>query len=101
MQVEETQLAYAMRAMQAHIEFLTGSKPPTCPWRVFYDPLVDKVVEAANAAKNNAIGVVLGDDPPAIILDGLRVYNTARSATEAHDFDEEKKRREAERKHKR
>lgn len=87
-------LGASVAGIKDHYKTLTGSEPPTCPWRVFYDPLVSAVVGAVTAAREQLAVSVLGGDPPAILIDGIRVYLAARNATQAHDHEQEKKRRE-------
>jgi hypothetical protein len=86
-----------MRALKAHIKELTGHEPPTCPWRVFYDPLVDEVIRVATLASNNLGMSALGADPIGIVEDALVVYFAARAATRAYD-DEQRRKQNAQRK---
>jgi hypothetical protein len=83
-----------MRGLKSHIETLTGSAPPTCPWRVFYDPLVGEVTRFVTTSREHA-AVLVGDDP-GLMWDAVPTYIGARNATQAHDQIEERKRREAE-----
>jgi hypothetical protein len=89
----------SIRGLKSHIKELTGYEPPTCPWRVFYDPLVSEVVDRAN--KSREIGAAAFDDhPAAIIYDAFSVYTHARNKTQAYDDNERRKRLEAERRNK-
>lgn len=81
--------------MSDHIRHLTGRAPPSCPWRAFYSPLVDAVVNISRLGRRNLGHLALEDDPPALILDGLNVYLAARDATEAHDAEMRRKENEA------
>lgn len=94
-EVRSDGLHKTIEGLKGHVELLTGSRPPTCPWRAFYDPLVDAVVGAATLAREN-MGHLYSDDEPAILVDGLRVYLAARNGTEAHDGKSERAQREAE-----
>lgn len=85
-----------MEAMAGHMEKLTGHRPETCPWRAMYDPLVADI-HGIVALKDYG-DAALGDDPPALHLDALRVYLRARGATEAHDLKQEREAREREHK---
>lgn len=85
-----------MSRMADHMETLTGYRPETCPWRSMYDPLVADVQEAVTLKEYGPIS--LGDDPPALVIDALRVYLRARNATKKHDDDREMERIERERK---
>lgn len=77
----------AVLGLKSEIREITGHAPETCPWRVFYDPIVARVVGIATLAEEGLGAPALGDDPPAILLDGLRVYFTSRNATRAYDWD--------------
>ncbi len=81
----------AITNMARHVEELTGLRPVTCPWRVFYDPFVSHVVRLATLAQEGIAPVELGDDPPAIWLDALYVYLKARAAVIAHDHEQDRK----------
>lgn len=74
---------------------MLGVKPPTCPWRVFYDPLVIEVRALVEAIDNGIGPVAFGDDPPAILLDGVNAYMRARNMTQSYDFEQEEKARKA------
>jgi hypothetical protein len=76
-----------MAGFKAEIREITGHAPETCPWRVFYDPLVAHVIGIMNLSSEGLGAAALGEDPPGILLDGLRVYIAARNATRAHDWD--------------
>lgn len=80
--------------MAAHVEKLTGSKPPTCPWRVFYDPLVSDVIDVVNAAELGISNAILGEDPPWILLEAVGVFQRAKNAVKAHDHEQERLERE-------
>lgn len=80
--------------MRQAIEKIVGAEPPTCPWRAFYDPLVSEVVRVANFAEAGLAMAELGDDPYAVLLDGLHVYMRARNAGRAHFSEIERKKRE-------
>lgn len=85
----------AVLGLKAHVKRITGSEPETCPWRVFYDPLVGDIVRVATLAEKNLGAAALGDDPYAIHVDALATFLAAKNATIAHDMTEERKRREA------
>lgn len=76
------------------IEHLTGSRPPTCPWRALYAPLVQEVLAAMTFDENGNLGAALGDDPPGILIEGIAAFKSALAATRLEDM----KLREAERK---
>lgn len=86
-----------IRAMGGEVEKLTGDRPPTCPWRAFYDPLVS---EASNLARTAALGLgaaYAGEDPPAILLDAVLRYTGARDTVKCHDIEERRKKEAAKR----
>lgn len=87
----------AVEAMGGAIEKLTGSRPRTCPWRVFYSALVRETIRLASMSEDGAVSAQFGDDPPAILLDALAVYSRARRVTMASDQEADRKRRERER----
>lgn len=82
------------------IEKLTGYRPPTCPWYAMTDPLVGPVIEAARLAEKGLGAWALDEDPPAVVLDAMSVYLTARESVRAHDEAEDHKQRLAELKRK-
>ena len=77
----------------SHMEEVTGYRPPTCPWRVFYDPLVVQAVRIASLAQEHLGDAYLGPDPPAVLLEAVYYYTRARNATRAHDMEQERKQR--------
>lgn len=81
--------------MKGHIEALTGYRPDTCPWRVFYDPLVAEVIRVASLAEKGLGLAALGSSPLGIVIEALPVYFRSYNATRSHDLDLERKQREA------
>lgn len=75
------------------IENVTGSAPPTCPWQAFRDPVVHDVLAAFGWYSNGQVTAMLGADPPAHLIDGLRVYDAAINATRADRMDRESEKR--------
>lgn len=76
------------RPVRAHlklIERVAGHRPPTCPWRAFYDPLVREVVALAPFATEGNLGAAWGDDPPQLLIDAYATYAAARNRTLAED----------------
>ncbi len=86
---------YVVDIMAATIEKLTGYRPPTCPWRAMYDPLVGPVIRAARMADRGLGHLATDQDPPAILVDALGVYLDARENVRNHDDAEEHKERMA------
>ncbi len=62
------------------IASVTGHRPPTCPWRSFYSPLVRHALELSVDADGHYIMATLGDDPPVLVTDALRTFRIARAA---------------------
>jgi hypothetical protein len=52
------------------IEEWTGYRPPTCPWRSFWDPLVARVMRCVNAYRKSQLQVV-EPDPSHRLLEGV------------------------------
>lgn len=77
------------------METVTGFRPPTCPWRTFYNPLVIEVRQIVDQIDNGIGSVALGNDPPAILLDGVAAYLRARNLTKSYDYEQEEKQRKA------
>ena len=67
------------------IEGVAHSRPPTCPWRAFREPLVHEVLELSAAFDPPNLGAVLGQDPPALLVDAVLHYQSALKATWADD----------------
>lgn len=82
---------YVVDLMADGIEQLTGYRPPTCPWRAMYDPLVAPVIRAARFGDRGLGHLATDEDPPAVLIDALGVYLSAREATRNHDDAEEHK----------
>ena len=91
---------YVVDIMANTIEKLTGYRPPTCPWRAMYDPLVGPVIDISRLGREGLGMHAMDDDTPAIVQDALSIYVRARNATKAHDDAEEHKARMAEMKRK-
>lgn len=80
------------------IERIAGFRPPTCPWRAFYDPLVQEVLKLAHFAPDGNLAAAWGDDPEQILIDAFFVYDQAKKRTLAEDIklQRQKEQREAE-----
>jgi len=74
-----------VRGHLAIIERVTGHRPPTCPWRAFYHPLVREVMAGAWASERGNINAVLGDDAPWILVQAVGAWERAVSATQSED----------------
>jgi hypothetical protein len=73
----------AFESMASAIEKLTGYRPPTCPWRAMYDPLIGPVIRIAMLGKAG-LGHMAPTEP-AILADAVAVYLQARNTVAAHD----------------
>jgi len=82
---------YIVDQMAGAIEKLTGYRPPTCPWRAMSDPLVGPVIRAAQLGRSG-LGH-LAQAEPALFVDALAVYLTARDTVRNHDDAAEAKER--------
>lgn len=95
---ERTAASVAVRKMAEHIRQITGHEPPTCPWRVYYEPIVKAVVHLRTLAADGLAELELGPDPAAVILDAYATYLRAYNATYADEMEAERAEREAKRK---
>jgi hypothetical protein len=82
----------------AGIEEATGTRPDGCPWQSFRDPFVGEVLRAYRHWKAQQLTLVWGDDPPAALMRGIEVYDSALNAVQAHDIRKERERRDEDRK---
>lgn len=82
---------FAVDQMAGAIEELTGYRPPTCPWRAMYDPLIGPVIRAANLGSGGLGMWAFDEDPSAVLLDAMSVYLGARTAVSNHDEAEDRK----------
>lgn len=89
---------HAIRASLSVIERVAGHRPPTCPWRAFYDPLVQDVLAVSPHAKRGNLSAALGPDPDNLVVQGVSVYQRAVDATEADEGELRSQEREAKRK---
>lgn len=74
-----------MQRFSAAIEMLVGHRPHTCPWRAYYEPLVQEVIALSDYVEKGNLGAVVGNDSPAILIDALTVYRSALNATLSED----------------
>lgn len=79
------------------IERVTGRRPPTCPWRAMYDPLVQEVLAVMPFDENGNLAAALGPNPPALLVDAIADYKLAVGATRAEEMKKRAKAREAQR----
>lgn len=86
----------AIRGTLRVIEKITGHRPPTCPWRAYYEPIVREVMDVAWSVDDGNLAATLGPDPDAVLRDAIGVYRRALSLTKAEE--ERLAREDAERK---
>jgi hypothetical protein len=67
------------------MERITGHKPPTCPWRAMYAPIVREVMEVLDLDESGNLAVAIGSDPPGILVDAIGVYKRAAEAVRNED----------------
>lgn len=66
------------------IQSVTGHRPPTCPWRALYDPLVSRAIDLSIDSDGGYVMATLGQDPPQLLTDALRTFRVSRGAGERH-----------------
>lgn len=88
----------SIRATLGIVERVAGHRPPTCPWRAFYEPIVREVLSVSWAVGGD-LGGALGADPDAKLVEALGVYTRAKRATEADEQRIAAEKLERERKH--
>ena len=76
------------------IERVTGSRPPGCPWRVFYDPDVVAVLRAYDFWESGQCAEYWGNDPELWLVEGVRVYHNALARARADTRKIEREQRE-------
>ena len=76
----------ALRATLRVVEQLTGHRPPTCPWRAMYEPIVRDVLAVSWASPNGNLAAAIGRDPYQKTVDALGVYLRALDATRGEDM---------------
>lgn len=89
------------RGVLTAVERVTGLRPPTCPWRAFYEPVVREVLAVSWATGDaHALGPVVGPDPDHKLMVALGVYTRAKVATTADEqrIRDEERERERQRK---
>lgn len=82
----------------AGIEEAASKRPEGCPWQSFRDPFVGEVLDAYRHWKQRQLALVWGDDPPAVLMHGIKTYDAFLNAVQAHDIRKERERREEDRK---
>lgn len=78
------QAAKSIALMRKVVTEQTGHECSTCPWRAFYDPLV-QFAWKLHGTDNATRAAYLGDDPPALWLDALLTYGQAFNAVKGQE----------------
>ena len=73
---------------------VVGSKPVTCPWRTYNDPLLIDVMQLRAKAKAKAL--TTRRDIPQRTLDALAAFESANNACRYEKMERDRKAREAE-----
>lgn len=76
------------------IEDWTGDRPPTCPWRAFWDPLVRQVLHAYPWFLKQQLAIV-EPEPSNRLVEGIAHYHHALSAVEFKQIEQERKEAQA------
>jgi hypothetical protein len=72
---------------------VVGSVPDTCPWQSLRDPVVHDVLAAWQCYSSGQVSAMLTTDPPAHLIEGLRVYGAALDAVRADRMDRDAEQR--------
>jgi hypothetical protein len=67
------------------IKTIAGYRPATCPWRAFYEPIVQEVLAMRWAVEGGGLNSVLGPDPDYIVVEAHGVYHRALKSTLAEE----------------
>ena len=67
------------------VERLTGERPRMCPWRAFYEPLVIETMHAYRWFESGQLAIMLGADPPALLVEAIGIYHGALNHVWAQD----------------
>jgi len=78
------------------IEDACGAMPPTCPWRVFDHPIMSDVLRVQPLMESGQAHLLLGDDPPNVIVEALIEYESAGNMVRHKQWKAEQRKREAE-----
>lgn len=78
------------------LERITGTRQTACPWRAYEDPFVAEVLRAHRHWKERQLHLVWGHDPPAALMRGIEVYDSALNAIRANDIHEDREKRKRE-----
>lgn len=80
------------------IAHVTGHRPPTCPWRGLYEPLVHDVINAS-PFKGGDLTQAIGVDPDNRLAQAIGVYRRSVEATTADERRIEAEERERQKNH--
>jgi hypothetical protein len=77
---------------------LLGTRPVTCPWRVFSDPLVRDVMSAYPLYESGQLALLIGSDPPKRLIQGIAEYHSALRTIDHKTWEERRRADESKRK---
>lgn len=75
------------------IESMTGHRPTGCPWAVFADPFVQRVLVAYDNREDGNL-LWAEPDPSNRLVEGVNFYGRKLSSIQAQQFAQERKERE-------
>ncbi len=80
------------------IERWTGDRPDGCPWRAFYDPVVQNVLIAYRFFESGQLAQYWGADPPRLYIDAIAHYHVVRRRVIDKKMEQDRLERERKRK---
>lgn len=76
------------------IEHLTGNEPPTCPWKVYDDPVIQAALKLRHRADKGLVNI---DEQLAIVVDAYELIDMISNHLEIIKMKHEREQRDAER----
>lgn len=76
---------HARKHWRAAVEQSCGEEPTTCPWRAYEDPMIAEVLRAYRWFESGQLGLLLGSDPPNVLVEAIGIYHGALATVRAHD----------------
>lgn len=74
------------KSSRAAIEQITGHVPTGCPWRAYDDPVVIEAMESYAWFESGQLEMAIGADPPAVLVEAIRIYHSALASVRAADM---------------
>ena len=69
------------------IKNVTGGEVEGCPWKAFNEAVCADVLNVIKWYESGQIGLALGADPPAHLIEGVEVFQSAMMAVRADRMD--------------